>query len=130
MVIASELEAFFAGQDSLPEVVSCVKSADAFDICLDVQARLIWFPGHFPGTPVLPGIVQLHWAAIAASCLFGLDGAPRTVSRLKFKKVVVPPRQLLLRLEAGKPGEIHFTFTSDQLQHSLGTLVFPVADPC
>ena len=130
MVVASELEAVFAGQDSLPEVVSCVKSSGAFDICLDVQAGLIWFPGHFPGTPVLPGIVQLHWAAIAASCLFGLDGAPRTVSRLKFKKVVVPPRQLLLRLEAGKPGEIHFTFTSDQLQHSLGTLVFPVADPC
>ena len=130
MVVASELEAVFAGQDSLPEVVSCVKSSGAFDICLDMQAELIWFPGHFPGTPVLPGIVQLHWAAIAARCLYGLDDAPRAVSRLKFKKVLLPPRQLLLRLEPGKPGEIHFTFASGGHQHSLGTLIFSVADPC
>lgn len=130
MAVASELEFVFANQDSLPDVVSCVRSADAFDVCLDTQPELIWFTGHFPGTPVLPGIVQLHWAAIAAACLYGLDGAPRTVSRLKFKKVVVPPRQLFLRLEAGKPGEIHFTFSRDQHLHSLGTLVFSEADSC
>lgn len=130
MAVASELELVFASQEGLPEVVSCARSADAFDICLHMQAELIWFPGHFPGTPVLPGIVQLHWAAIAATCLYGFDGAPRTVSRLKFKKVVVPPRQLFLRLEAGKPGEIHFTFTSGQHQHSLGTLIFSEVDAC
>ena len=130
IAVAGELESVFAIQDGLPEVVSCVRSVDVFDICLDTQAELIWFPGHFPGTPVLPGIVQLHWAAIAAACLYGFDGAPQAINRLKFKKVVVPPRKLYLRLKVGKPGEIQFTFTSGQHQHSLGTLLFSTADSC
>lgn len=128
--VASELESVFARDPGLPELMSCVGSHDAYEIALNVPADLLWFPGHFPNTPVLPGIVQLHWAATAAACLYGFEGKPRNVSRLKFKNVVIPPHQLTLQLKAAKAEEIHFIFTSEQQQHSLGTLSFAVADSC
>ena len=35
---------------------------DQVSIDIHIQSDLSWFVGHFPQQPVLPGVVQTHWA--------------------------------------------------------------------
>lgn len=67
-----------------------------------ITADLPCFAGHFPGQPILPGILQLRWAlSLAASAFAGRYPEDRFVglSRVKFKQPVVPPATLCFELE-------------------------------
>ncbi len=58
------------------------------------------FAGHFPGNPLLPGVLQIDWAITAAAEAF--SGLPDTafsgMSRIKFKSPVRPGARLELSL--------------------------------
>jgi len=109
---------------NFPRILSCVENPDEFCLSLDVTPGLSWFRGHFPGQPVLPGIVQMHWAILVASALFGLETPPQHIKRLKFSKVIVPPRVVELRLQRLDPFQVQFNFQSLDQQNSQGRLVF------
>jgi len=70
------------------------------------------FAGHFPGAPVLPGVVLLD-ATIRAIELAG-GGEPRCwqVSSVKFLKPVAPGEALMLEHEALAGGAVRFTISS------------------
>ena len=54
----------------------------------NVSINELFFQGHFPGNPILPGIVQLHWAIGFSMGLLGFSEAPHDIKRLKFKNIV------------------------------------------
>lgn len=112
-----------------PPVVAIDARGDTISIELDVTTGLGWFRGHFPGQPVLPGVIQLHWAAETAAILFGLEGPPQHVKRLKFSNVIVPPRVVELHLEKHGDREVQFRVQGEGLQNSQGRLVFPGRRP-
>ena len=118
------LLAQFLGSD-FPHIASAAQLDDRVCLELQVTPDLRWFLGHFPGQPVLPGVIQLHWAVQASSALFGLAGQPRRLKRLKFSNVVVPPRVVELVLERHGDYEVQFLFRSEGQQHSQGRIVFP-----
>ena len=108
-----------------PRIAAIDADGGAVTLRLEVAPELAWFRGHFPGEPVLPGVIQLHWAAEVASALYGLEGPPRHVKRLKFSNVVIPPRTIELVLDRHGDREVQFTMRSGDQQHSQGRLVFP-----
>jgi 3-hydroxymyristoyl/3-hydroxydecanoyl-(acyl carrier protein) dehydratase len=59
----------------------------------------IGFSGHFPGNPVLPGIVQIMAAAYTAG--FGAPLPLRQVKRCKFLRPVRPNEPLQVRMRTG-----------------------------
>jgi 3-hydroxymyristoyl/3-hydroxydecanoyl-(acyl carrier protein) dehydratase len=111
-------------EPGFPPVLSTADEAGETRIVLDVRADLCWFRGHFPGQPVLPGIVQLHWATLVSRSLFGFSGVPREIKRLKFRKVVVPPRELELAVTRQGEHNVRFRFTSSGDVNSEGQIVF------
>jgi len=118
------MERLFQPVNGFPKAISWLNEESEHRLLLDVSEELFWFPGHFAGHPVLPGVVQLHWAACAAQLFFGHAEPPHRIDRLKFKKVIIPPQIVELRLEKPKPGEVQFEFSSRTQIHSEGRLKF------
>lgn len=81
------------------------------DICDDtfygvalVEEALPVFAAHFPGNPLLPGVVQIDWVVKAAQAAFTTAGELRFagMSRIKFKAPVLPGRWLRVHMTRGR----------------------------
>ena len=68
----------------------------------DVRSDEFWVPGHIPGRPVLPGVIQLEAAAQLAGFytgkIVGWDGfiGLGTIDKAKFRLQIVPGQRLYL----------------------------------
>ncbi len=94
---------------------------------LEIPADHAAFAGHFPGNPIVPGVLLLDAAleSIAAAC--GLAYADCTISAAKFLSAVHPGELLQLVFEPADPQRMNFTIrTPDRLVAS-GTLSWPVS---
>ena len=116
--------------DREPAVLSRLGEADRYRLLLRVDAGVVYFQGHFPGNPILPGIAQLHWAAGMAMRLFGYNEVPYEVKRLKFKNIIRPASVVELVLEGNGKAEVEFGFSSEGQAHSTGCLCFIEGAPC
>jgi 3-hydroxymyristoyl/3-hydroxydecanoyl-(acyl carrier protein) dehydratase len=71
---------------------------DGVRLGLLIPPDLLYFRGHFPAFPVLPGVVQLHWAiGFGRRYLPVGSGAARTV-RVKFVRPIGPGARVVLSL--------------------------------
>lgn len=108
-----------------PQIIS--ESVDSnraeFEIC--VPAELIYLQGHFPDEPVLPGVVQIHWAIQLASERFDLKPEIAGIDGLKFHRIIEPETSLRLELEfVATAGKLHFSYTSESGVYSQGRILF------
>lgn len=88
---------------------------------LYLPPELVYFQGHFPDHPVLPGVVQLRWALELASPL-GVNGELEVMQRLKFTRLITPGLELSLALKRNdKPG-LDFRFHDDNGTFSSGRI--------
>jgi 3-hydroxymyristoyl/3-hydroxydecanoyl-(acyl carrier protein) dehydratase len=72
------------------------------------------FAGHFPGRPIVPGVVLLDLAQLQVEQATGLKLAGLAVA--KFHRPVAPGEGLLLEYEAGGSS---VSFTIRHLQHKV-----------
>ncbi|HEY7888026.1 MAG TPA: hypothetical protein VIC29_07370 [Steroidobacteraceae bacterium] len=83
-------------------------TAAALPIAADHPA----FDGHFPGAPILPGVVLLDETLRAIGLAMG--GEPRSwrVGSVKFLRTVAPGEALTLQQERLASGTVRFTILS------------------
>lgn len=118
-----------AGSD-FPRVLSLDGDQSQVRLSLEISTEMNWFRGHFPDQPVLPGVIQLHWAVLVAGSYFDFTTTPKEVKRLKFKKVVTPPAILDLTVALYDDDEVQFRFGDSDEQYSEGRLVFGGDQTC
>lgn len=90
---------------------------------IDVPADLEYLQGHFPEQPVVPGVVQVHWAIERATDHFGALGAFKGIEALKFHRIIEPDTNLKLELEFSD-GKLRFSYSSEFGRHSQGRILF------
>ncbi|MBR9911157.1 MAG: AMP-binding protein [Gammaproteobacteria bacterium] len=114
-------------QPRMPEVLERQYQAGSSkgQLTLRIPDTLYYFNGHFPGNPVLPGVVQVDWAIKFSAELFGESGKFLRLDRLKFQHIVQPGDivTLSLALDVVK-SRIHFAYSTAKLVHSSGQVVF------
>jgi 3-hydroxyacyl-[acyl-carrier-protein] dehydratase len=77
-------------------VLRDLKQSDSKELCADIEVPpdSLWFSGHFPGEPVLPGIAQLGMVLDAINQSSNQNMRISSVSRVRFKQIIRPNDQL------------------------------------
>ncbi|WP_175702334.1 AMP-binding protein [Burkholderia ambifaria] len=125
---AAALAAAFTATPEGFELLASWRSDDALHYELRVPPTLAHFDGHFPGLPILPGVVQIDWAARLAGREMPAVREIRSIEHLKFKAPVPPGAVLALRL-AHDPvrGHTRFAFRCGGRECTSGVLVYGAA---
>ena len=79
---------------------------------LSIAATHPAFAGHFPGTPVLPGVVLLDETIRAIELAGGGEPKCWQVTSVKFLKPVGPGQALILEQERLAGGSVRFMISS------------------
>ena len=92
--------------DKLTEIVPMISATGI----MNIKKMIFFFNGHFPGQPVMPGvlIVEAFGQSAAALTAFSIDPEIvknklvylMTVNNARFRNPVMPDCQLLLKVEA------------------------------
>ncbi len=95
------------------------------ELALDIEADLAVFDGHFPHTPVLPGVAMLDWAVTFGREAFPAPPRLLRTEVLKFQALVRPGMRLHLAMAwRADVATLAFTYTSALGNHASGRLVF------
>ncbi|WP_416759151.1 AMP-binding protein [Pseudomonas sp. BNK-6] len=113
-----------APRPQAPEVLEQVQHADEWQLQLAIPPDLAYFSGHFPATPVLPGVVQVDWALALGQQLLDLPGRFAGMEVLKFQQLVRPGDciQLNLRFDVQRQ-KLYFAFLNDGAPCSSGRII-------
>ena len=103
----------------------------ALSLSLSVAADHPAYAGHFPGHPILPGVVLLDQALHALAALQGLEGATSQIKSAKFLRPVSPGEALRLDYAATAAGVFRFEVVAaaDNDERVVASGVFAFTSP-
>lgn len=122
----AQLEALLGAPRCLtPERLGERQEDDQWHLELGVPVDLAHFSGHFPQTPVLPGVVQIDWAiSLARQLIENLPPRFQGMEVLKFQQLARPGDrlQLTLRFDAQRR-KLHFCYRNGDAPCSSGRIL-------
>jgi 3-hydroxyacyl-[acyl-carrier-protein] dehydratase len=95
--------------------------ADA-EYCWQVPVDHPAFAGHFPGRPIVPGVVLLDRAILFAETMLGQPGLNWQVGNAKFFSPVDPEEALTFSLTTKPSGSITFAVRAAERDVASGSL--------
>ena len=111
-----------------PELVGQQHIDDELHLNLIVPLDLAHFTGHFPKTPILPGVVQVDWAIDLAQRLLPVPPRFAGMEVLKFQQLVRPGDHLTLKLRFDdERGKLHFAYRNGDSPCSSGRILLEAA---
>ncbi|MDP2029887.1 MAG: hypothetical protein Q8K12_09660 [Thiobacillus sp.] len=87
------------------------------------------YAGHFPGQPILPGVVLLDAALHALADVLGAHALTGQIKSAKFLSPVVPGEALTLHYTASSTGGFRFDIRCDTRTVASGAVAFAQATP-
>ena len=128
----ADLIALLDDEQSRPTLpLQCLLEREAERAVLQLTAPsdLCYFNGHFPGVPILAGVVQIHWVIAYGRQCFDLPPVFRGIRALKFQRIIGPEKPFTVEL-IHEPAKscLSFKITSSVGTHTSGRVMFGPAD--
>jgi 3-hydroxymyristoyl/3-hydroxydecanoyl-(acyl carrier protein) dehydratase len=92
-----------------PRLDAVRRETDEVRLDFVLPPDLFWFQGHFPGVPILPGVVQIDWAVAYAREHLGIELPAARLFKVKFRSVMRPGEAVTLVLRH-RPDKGQLTF--------------------
>jgi acyl-coenzyme A synthetase/AMP-(fatty) acid ligase/3-hydroxymyristoyl/3-hydroxydecanoyl-(acyl carrier protein) dehydratase len=113
-----------APRPKTPEVLEQVEVEGEWSLQLAVPPDLAFFSGHFPQTPVLPGVVQVDWALSLGLQLMNLPEKFAGMEVLKFQQLVRPGDEVQLHLRFDPiRSKLYFAYRNETATCSSGRIL-------
>lgn len=116
------LRAILASNMVEPVVANVARTEDTWTADLTFDPEAPYFKGHFPGLPLLPGVVQLGFAHHFAESFLGRPFLLGSVRKMKFTRPVRPGETVRLALTKRGEDEIAYTYAAGDAVCSSGVL--------
>jgi acyl-coenzyme A synthetase/AMP-(fatty) acid ligase len=98
-----------------PLVISERRGPRSLERELRVPADLAFLEGHFPGQPIVAGVVQIHWVMLAAAELLGSAPRVRALEGLRFRETLAPEQSFRLSVELSESADVlRFTLAAGE----------------
>ncbi|MCF6203495.1 MAG: AMP-binding protein [Methylococcaceae bacterium] len=108
-----------------PQIISCDYQDERVELYLQILPGLVYFNGHFPDQPILPGVTQLAWVEQFGKIFFDIGLPFLRMEVIKFKKVIRPDELIKMELNwKAETGKLYFEFTSMNNDHSSCRIVY------
>ena len=109
----------------LPQLLNLVINNYDAQLTLKVSEDLVYFPDHFVGNPILPGVVQLAWVEHFGKLLFAIDQPFLQMEVVKFIKMIKPGNELTLSLNWHvDTGKLSFKYSASSDVYSSGRMIY------
>lgn len=109
----------------LPEIHILEKTPDTCLLELHIPSTLVYFKGHFPEKPILPGVVQLDWVITYGRQFFDITHPFSGMRTLKFQQIIEPDSSIKLSLQFNREKQsLSFRYFSETGQHGSGMILF------
>lgn len=113
-----------APRSRVPDVLGRQEENGEWTLQLQVPPDLAHFTGHFPSTPILPGVAQIDWALRLARELLDLPVRFAGMEVLKFQQLIRPGDRLALNLRFdAERGKLYFAFRQGEAACSSGRIL-------
>ena len=86
------------------------KSGGEISAEVRVPSDAVWFDGHFPGMPVLPGIAQLALVVEILGQALGKPVSVSSFSRVRFKQAIMPSEPVGITITPNESDAASCTF--------------------
>ncbi|WP_219093450.1 acyl-CoA synthetase family protein [Pseudomonas sp. UMAB-40] len=117
-----------APRPKAPEVLEQIEVDGEWSLQLAVPPDLAYFSGHFPQTPVLPGVVQVDWALSLGQQLMDLPARFAGMEVLKFQQLVRPGDEVQLHLRFDpERRKLYFAYRNETATCSSGRILLEAA---
>lgn len=114
-----------ADNNKLPQVLGFEITEGGVELAVKVCEDLLYFPDHFAGYPILPGVVQIAWVEHFGKLFFAINTLFSHMEVIKFVKVIQPGNRLKLTLTWKSDAcKLYFSFSSELGVHSSGRMVY------
>ena len=120
----SELKRMLESSWTEPFVLEAHRCANGWEADLVFDPDAVYFQGHFPGFPLLPGVVQLGTAHHFAERLLGREIVLKTVKKMKFSSVVRPTEVVHLSLTIVAEGTVAYSYRKHETVCASGIMEF------
>ena len=107
-----------------PFVLEAHRCANGWEADLVFDPDAAYFQGHFPGFPLLPGVVQLGVAHHFAERFLGREIVLKTVKKMKFSGMVHPTEVVHLSLILVAERTVAYTYRKRDTVCASGTMEF------
>ncbi|WP_417438698.1 hydroxymyristoyl-ACP dehydratase [Idiomarina sp.] len=89
-----------------------------------LAADCIYLQGHFPSTPILPGVAQMDWVIQLAGQHWSTPTSIQRIEVLKFNDMILPGATVDLVIERKREDCVTFKYSDGDKALSSGRLVF------
>ena len=122
-IIKNQVLHFF--QSKLTEPVMDNIKISPFKISMDLifLKDSPYFEGHFPEYPILPGVIQTHFAFEFLRTFFKKTPTQYTLSKLKFSALILPQISVHFEMEKLSEEEYFFIYKNGEKIYSSGKIV-------
>ena len=121
--IKSDVSAMFESNVAEPIMQNITKTEKFFSAEFTFLKDSTYFNGHFPGHPILPGVIQIYFVLSLIKQYFNMETNDYHVLKLKFSSLILPDTPIHFELKRDTENEFSFNYFDNDKKYSNGKIV-------